>query len=110
MVPCLQVGVVLLGENTCKCRLHVVNGATGHQLSYLIDMVLELDVAIGLVAVCAVNRVSEHISTEPFGVIEGDIESKLLLPILLPDSDMTQFLNFLSVEFFSRCDFCFIRQ
>jgi hypothetical protein len=60
-------------------------------------MVLQLDVLV-LAAVGAVDRVPENVAVKPFSVIESDVEGKLLLTALFSDSDMTDFLDLLSVE------------
>lgn len=60
-------------------------------------MVLQLDVLV-FAAVGAVDRVPENVAVEPFSVVKSHIEGKLLLTALFSDSNMTDFLDLLSIE------------
>ena len=71
-------------------------------------MVLELDVAVGLVAVGAVDGVSEDVAIEPVGVVEGDVECELLFAVLLSDSHVSELFDLFCVEFISGCDLRFV--
>ena len=51
-------------------------------------MVMDFNVTVGIVAVIAVDGVIEHIASEPFSVIEGDIEIEFFLTALLSYSNM----------------------
>ncbi len=73
-------------------------------------MILYLDLGsgvIGVIAMFAINCVSEDIAIEPFGVIEGDVEVDFAI-ICLSDSDMSYFFDFLFVELVSGCNFSLI--
>ncbi len=105
MRPCFEVCVVLLGVDTVEGGLHIVNGSTDDHLLHFFDVVLYLyfSILVGMVAMFAVDCVPEDISLEPFGVVECEVEVDFAI-ICLPDSDMSNFLNFLLVKPVSRCD------
>ena len=78
----------MLAEYSCICRFHIINGTTSDNLTYLLNMVMDFNVTVGIVAVIAVDGVIEHIASEPFSVIEGDIEIEFFLTALLSYSNM----------------------
>lgn len=108
MRPGLEVRVVLLGEDAGERGVHVVDGSSCDQFLLCLDVVLELDVSVGFVAVGAVYGVAEDVAVEPFGVVEGDVECELLFAVLLPDSHVAELFDLFGVEFISGCDLRFV--